>query len=74
MLCAHLEGPEVSQRPLPPLPVADGLQHGPGGRRGVGQDFHGGGSGPAQQVSRAAAWTVWLSLHRPKKQEQKHTT
>lgn len=47
---AYLEGPEVCERPLPPLPVADRLQHRPSGGRGVGQDFHGGGRGPVQQV------------------------
>lgn len=51
---ACLKGPEVRQGLPPPLPVADGLQHRPGGGRGVGKDSHGGGRGPVEQVCGAA--------------------
>lgn len=50
-----MKGTQVRQRLLPPLPVTDGLQHGFGGRRGVGQNLHGGRRGPLQKVSGAAA-------------------
>lgn len=52
----YLAGAQVGQRRGPPLPGADGLQHRPGGGRGVGEDFHGGGRGPVQEVGGAAAW------------------